>query len=71
MNSSIIREILRDEITKEVFGPREKDETFENATHPKMRYLSGVLWPIQTPILEDDFKNSSTQTSSPDDNTKM
>ncbi len=56
-----IRKILQDEIQKEVVGPREKDETFENRDHPKSRYLSGVLYPIQTPVLEEDVKNSSIQ----------
>ena len=61
MSSTKIREILLDEISKEVFGPHEKDETFVNTNHPKARYLSGVLYPIQTPVLEDDDQNSSTQ----------
>ena len=54
MINSKIREILLDEIQKEVFGPHEIDETFENTDHPKSRYLSGVLYPIQTPNLDDD-----------------
>ncbi len=54
MTGSQIREILLDEIQKEVFGPHEIDETFENTDHPKSRYLSGVLYPIQTPNLEED-----------------
>ncbi len=62
-----IRDILRDEIEKEVFGPHEIDETFVNTDHPKSRYLSGVLYPIQTPILEEDYKNNSTQTNSEDE----
>src|SRR5689334_8809031 len=64
---TIIREILLDEITKEVFGPHEKNETFVNTDHPKARYLSGVLYPIQTPVLDDDVKNTSTQVRSTDD----
>jgi len=63
----LIREILLDEIQKEIFGPHEKDETFENTDHPKSRYLSGVLYPILTPIFEEDVKNSSTQISSTDE----
>jgi len=54
VTNSKIREILLDEIQKEVFGPHEIDETFENTDHPKSRYLSGVLYPIQTPNLDDD-----------------
>jgi len=65
--STIIRQILLDEISKEVFGPHEKDETFENTDHPKSRYLSGALYPIQTPVLEEDVKNSSVQIRTTDD----
>lgn len=70
VDRTIIREILLDEIRKEVFGPHEKDETFVNTDHPKARYLSGVLYPIQTPVLEDDFLNSSTQVKSSDDHSE-
>lgn len=61
-----IREILLDEISKEVVGPHEKNETFVNTDHPKARYLSGVLYPIQTPLLVDDAKNALTQVRSTD-----
>ena len=67
-NQVKIRKILLDEIEKEVFGPHKIDETFENTDHPKSRYLSGVLYPIQTPILEEDVKNASVQIKSPDGN---
>ncbi|MCH7646990.1 MAG: hypothetical protein IIA83_00065 [Thaumarchaeota archaeon] len=53
-----IRKILQDEIQKEVVGPHEIDEVFKNSDSPKSRYLSGVLYPIQTPVLDDDFQNS-------------
>lgn len=53
-----IRDILKDEIRKEIIGPREEEETFVNGNHPKARYLSGVLYPIQTP--EDDIIDAIT-----------
>ena len=62
MSSGIqIREILRDEIQKEVVGPHEIDETFKNSESPKSKYISGVLYPIQTPVLDDDALNHTTQ----------
>ena len=67
MVDSKIRNILLNEIEKEVFGPHEIDETFENTDHPKSRYLSGVLYPILTPNLEED-EVSETQTKSTGEN---
>ncbi len=67
MTGAKIREILLDEIKKEVFGPHEIDETFENTDHPKSRYLSGVLYPIQTPNLEED-EVTSVQSKSTGEN---
>ena len=52
MSNVQIRDILLDAIKKEIFGPHEKDETFSNSHHPKTRYLSGILYPIQSPVLE-------------------
>lgn len=68
MSAAAIRNILLDEIQKEVFGPHEIDETFENTDHPKSRYLSGVLYPIQTPILEDVKNVSPVQINSSEEN---
>lgn len=58
--STTIREILRDEIRKEVFGPYESDETFQFGDSPKSRYISGVLYPIQTPMDDEDVQNHHT-----------
>ena len=63
-----IRDILQDEIQKEIVGPHEIDETFPNNDSPKSRYISGVLYPIQTPILEEDVSNSSVQIRDPENN---
>ena len=68
MSGATIRKILLDEIQKEVFGPHEIDETFKNTDHPKSRYLSGVLYPIQMPILEEDDNNESVQIKSTEEN---
>ena len=68
MSGAAIRKILLDEIQKEILGPHEIDETFENTDHPKSRYLSGVLYPIQTPILEEDTNNESIQIKSTEEN---
>ena len=67
MSNVQIRDILRDAIEKEIFGPHEKDETFSNSYHPKTRYLSGILYPIQSPVLEEDYKNDSVQIHSKDE----
>ncbi len=61
MAGAQIREILQDEIQKEVVGPHEINETFPNEDSPKARYISGVLYPIQTPILDEDISTSSVQ----------
>ena len=75
MSGAKIREILLDEIQKEVFGPHELDETFENTDHPKSRYLSGVLYPIQTPNLDEDevseVQNKSTGENDNDQKTPI
>lgn len=62
-----IREIILDEIKKEVFGPREKEETFPNTDRPSTRYLSGVLYPVQISISNDNIENISAQSGSMDD----
>ena len=50
----IIRSIVLDEIQKEFVGPHEKHESFPVSDHPKNRYWSGVLYPNQSGIVEDD-----------------
>lgn len=60
-NQQTIRKILLDEIKKEVFGPREKEEVFESSENLRTRYFSGVLYPIQTPFSEDDVIASDSE----------
>jgi hypothetical protein len=52
-----VREILLSELKKDTVGPYEVDETFEPTERPQSRYFSGVLFPIQTPVVEDDMQN--------------
>ena len=62
--SSKIRDILLDTIKKDILGPHEKDEIFENSDHPQVRYLCGVLYPVETPVSEDDVMDRTIQISS-------
>ena len=66
MNSVTIRDILLDEISKEVVGPYEDDEILSKDNPPQSKYLSGILYPIQTKVSED-MQNMSAQISSSDD----
>lgn len=63
----MIRDILLDVIRKDVFGPYEENEELTGANHPTSKYLSGVLYPMQTPLLSTDAENSSVSIQSPDD----
>ena len=51
----IIREIILDELERELVGPHQKDESFELYDNPKSMYWSGVLYPIQTNLTEDEY----------------
>ena len=62
-----IRDILLDTIKKDVLGPHEYNEKFENSDHPWVRYLCGILYPMETPISEEDIVGKHTQISSIED----
>ena len=50
---SIIRDVLLDTIKKDILGPHEDDERFEHSDHPRIRYICGVLYPMENQISED------------------
>ena len=60
-----IREILIDEIKKDIIGPRgEEDEEYWGYERPQTRYFSGVLYPRKTPFKSDDqLKNTNAGTT--------
>ncbi len=66
---SIIRDVILDELEKELVGPHETDESFSFDDNPKNRYWSGVLYPIQTNSVEDEHvqQNSTQQNLEVDD----
>ena len=66
--SATVRDVLFDTIKKEIFGPHEEDERLEILDHPRVRYLSGVLYPMETPESEEDVKDESTQIRSAEEN---
>ena len=66
--STTVRDVLFDAIRKEIFGPHEEDERLKNSDHPRVRYLSGVLYPIETLESEKDTKDELTQIRSAEEN---
>ena len=64
-----IREILIDEIKKDIIGPRgDEDEEYWDYERPQTRYFSGVLYPRKTPFKSDDqLKNSNAGTKDDDE----
>ena len=60
-----IREILIDEIKKDIIGPRgDEDEEYWGYERPQTRYFSGVLYPRKTPFKSDDqLKNTNAGTT--------
>ena len=69
MHSATIRDILLDEISKEAVGPYEENEILSRNNPPQSKYLTGILYPLQTRV-SDDVQNMSMQISSPDDNSE-
>jgi len=61
-----IREIIIDEIKKDIIGPRgDEDEEYWDYERPQTRYFSGVLYPRKTPFKSDDqLKNTNAGSSS-------
>jgi len=58
MKDTRVREILLEELKKDAVGPYEVDETFEPTERPQSRYFSGILFPIQTPVVDDEMQNT-------------
>jgi len=64
---SLIRDIIVDAIKKDAVGPYQKDEIFPGSMRPQSKYFSGVLYPIQTPMKDEDIENPTAPTSSNED----
>ena len=64
-----IREHLIQELKKDVFGPREEEEIFwaDEGDVPTSRYVTGVLYPKQTRLDENNHLSDSNEGDSKED----
>ena len=57
-----IRNILLDELKKDLVGPRTDDEVLPIRIPPTSQYLTGILFPLETKIDPDDNERLSSET---------
>ena len=58
-----IRNILLDELKKDLVGPRNDEETLPIRIPPTSQYLSGILFPLETKIDPDENERLSSEIS--------
>ena len=68
MYQSEVRDIVIDRLVKDIYGPRDEEECLPKNRNPKDEYMTGILYPQETDLEQDETDQLAEESAAKDVN---